>query len=70
MKMHRREDLFAETPPETKNMLLSFATNARLRSHRKEEGQQGCSFKLLDVRRASFHAKDEDAAPVWARGQT
>ena len=53
---HKREDLFAATPPlESKKILLSLAVTEGI-GHQKGDTSNGMRIDFIDVRRAYFHA--------------
>ena len=61
---HKREDLFAATPPlEAKKVLMSFATTEGL-GFQSGEKEKGHKMDFIDVRRAYFHAKARRAVYV------
>ena len=57
IKMNRREDLFAATPPlEAKKMLFSLAMTEGI-GYEKGNSINGMKLDFIDIRRAYFHAK-------------
>ena len=57
IKMDKRENLFAATPPlEAKKLLISMAVTAGI-GHKGNDRRRGMKLEFIDVRRAYFHAK-------------